>query len=68
MESERIRMIVAAWRKSKMGHLNWTDHARAFFDGARAAALDDDDLVREIDMVIGLIETQGINPLLAMAA
>jgi hypothetical protein len=72
MESQQIKRIVAEWRKQKVGpgnNFEWTLNAHIFFDGARAAAkaVDNDSLVAEIDMLQATVDTQGINPLLAMA-
>ena len=79
MESRAIRALVTQWRHKRTpfgGAYDWTGHALIFFEGARAGAIaakDDkpsgtiDELIAEIDMVLSLIDTQGINPLLAMA-
>lgn len=72
MESQQVRAIVAAWRKQKMdgaGNFEWTVNAHIFFEGAiaTAIAIGDHDLRAELYLVMALIDTQGINPLLAMA-
>ena len=72
MESNEIREIVAQWRKQKTpfgGSYDWTGHAAIFFEGARAgaAAAQAHNLVADLDLLLRVINTQGVNPLLAMA-